>query len=1540
MADYFVLAGLPSEGRKNLDDMNRDGSSSPSGSLSSLKDPITDVTVIMRSEGETIPPGWFCIETTPLGFPADLNHGSIRSPSIFICYRRGRDKPPLVDIGVLYEGKERVMADSQVVETTLLGRSGNVNNGAGHRSFLTYRRARDNSPCNQLVVTDICVLLMNKGETPPHAFCLIRKNLNKGMLGSDVYICYKKSMNRPPLIRFEPSILSRFPVKDYTGYSLPESVPLFCMPMGATIESWSKKSLHPRPVFSTFVLTSEAAVKVYGAAVTFYEAYEGKSDLTAEELLQLEYDETKTEETQDKVIAVMKSICILSRWSFFNTFEKFLFFLYRSMMTSSSKPLQVPLEKLISHFILEVPFPSIQRPKILVQLTSTSDDTIEISQPPEDLPLPLSGASFSQMLKNLGPENCMNVVVLALAEQKILLHSLRPDVLTGVAEAVTSIIFPFVWQCPYIPLCPLFLCDILHAPLPFIVGVDSRYFDMSLPPNDVVCVDLDTNSIYLSESKKYLNAKSLPKKPAKILRTTLEKLFERLVRPQLAQLNGQAYSQQTVGSAQKSPNNRLSPDAIKKNEQVINLEIQEAFVKFMSSVLKGFRSFLRPITRAPTVGATDPWSLFDAAAFLSSRDRSFVRFYELLLETQMFAHFIEQRSFMSDRETCLAFFDECLDLVETNPDFETSADARLIDLDDYHRDARTVFIPAPEPEEGDESAFTYKTFGPLDESKYHAHPPDEPMGSSSLQSSRDNISSDNRSFVKNQTQSPLSRRTKQEIRIAQRVARRHAESPLSWAKCLVSYVYSLWFIQLPAFCKKHVGSEVPVCVAFPAAKSNPLRLAMDVLLRMQSLNLHPMDETCYRVLMRLCGETGQPALAVKVLFEMKRHGVIPNAITYGYYNKAVLESSWPSGDSTAVLLWSKLRNVVIGVHAFKQHAKHGKVKRALNFSSESDGVFEDPGETKDSGDSKECQQESTLEPEENTPKISTSDDNAVEMTAIVRSNPSFSGLQDFNSSAGVLMSTDVQTRKSDPVPCPKKKANRSSLDNEVSASFDCTDPSSVQKQHYMRSFSFGNDSRIIQNLKEGPLKALKHELERNHQVVLEEEAEHKDSSGFISETSEPPFHDTVDFVKHPSIKPKSLTLPESTSPPSSKSTPVKTNRSSSLDGWLKGHTSRFTGKASLAGSMSPLKDALEGLSLFSVEGKVANSIRSGMKYAAKLTESPRKTIPRSSTFDGADQLPKTPSLAPKPSVFHVLGKQAKAEQDAKSVVQAEEEEVLTSTPTSKGYPGASGWSIGKQSDWNTTFKSAATSMASRLSEIKSNLSANSPAKFTGAFTQFATMVADKLPANFTADDEDSTSNLSFDVRRLSVAFSEDEGSEFSREGSITRYPRTPSIATAIFETMERHFREPLEEKSKTVVLDIEIASCSRCYNCSILVFDEEIMEGWSADDSNLNTNCVHCLSKFVPLLTITVTDGSECEEEVGDVSDPFTVPYLSPLVLRKEVENVLENEGDLSLLNTSFIEDHPIIYWNLVWYFERTNLPSHLPGLAMSLFPSLKVSIL
>lgn len=63
---------------------------------------------------------------------------------------------------------------------------------------------------------------------------------------------------------------------------------------------------------------------------------------------------------------------------------------------------------------------------------------------------------------------------------------------------------------------------------------------------------------------------------------------------------------------------------------------------------------------------------------------------------------------------------------------------------------------------------------------------------------------------------------------------------------------------------------------------------------------------------------------------------------------------------------------------------------------------------------------------------------------------------------------------------------------------------------------------------------------------------------------------------------------------------------------------------------------------------------------------------------------------------------------------------------------------------------------------------------------------------------------------------------------------------------------------------------------------------------------------------------------------PVTVPYLSPLVLWKELESLLVNEGDQAISSPSVVDQHPIVFWNLVWYFKRLDLPSNLPALILA----------
>uniref|UniRef100_A0A3Q3CMW5 DENN/MADD domain containing 4B n=1 Tax=Haplochromis burtoni TaxID=8153 RepID=A0A3Q3CMW5_HAPBU len=687
LVDYFVVAGLDPAGPwRPLDE---DG-----------KAPVTDLVVIARGLGEDVPEGFTCIEKTLGGHSAELSAGLINNPHLYLCYRRGRDKPPILDLGVLYEGKEQLKQGWYVIETTPYSRSASLSAGGAptaHRVFLTYRRAPDSQGLHMLGVTDIALLLPSKGEVAPHTFCRVDKNLNTGMWGPALHVCYKRAVATANALVFEADLISRYPEEDLDSFPLPESVPVFCLPMGVTVESWPQNTKYQLPVFSTFVLTSASGDKVYGAAIQFYESFcrELLSERQSIRLGLLSVVDRRP--ITNRSLQVKKSICVLSHWPFFTVFQKFLTFVYRY---SISGPHVLPIEKHISSFMHNVPFPSPQRPRILVQLSPY--DNLLLCQPVSS-PLPLSGASFLKLLQNLGPENACTLLLAVLTEHKLLLHSLRPDVLTSVSEALVSMTFPLRWLCPYIPLCPLQMADVLLAPMPFIVGVHSSYFDLHDPPTDVVCVDLDANTIFQSDDKKPLSWRSLPRKHGKMLfnvLTNLHKTLEKICTP---------------GQEEATLEFLLTDyDQIYRRQKQLELEIQEAFLRFMSCLLRGYRAFLLPITQAPSDTTTDCSSLFNLQGFLKSRDRTQQKFYTQLTKTQMFTQFIEECSFVSDRHACLEFFDECVQKV----DVEKPEEVRLIDLDETHSGEHTVFImPPEEPQEPDGSEcpalYSYETFPTL-----------------------------------------------------------------------------------------------------------------------------------------------------------------------------------------------------------------------------------------------------------------------------------------------------------------------------------------------------------------------------------------------------------------------------------------------------------------------------------------------------------------------------------------------------------------------------------------------------------------------------------------------------------------------------------------------------------------------------------------------------------------------------------------------------------------------------------------------------------
>ncbi|XP_030158070.1 DENN domain-containing protein 4B isoform X7 [Lynx canadensis] len=693
LVDYFVIAGLSGSGAPIPEEP---WVPEPSGPLRPPRpaDPITDVAVVARALGEEVPQGYTCIQTSAGGHPLELSAGLLGGTQPVICYRRGRDKPPLVELGVLYEGKERPKPGFQVLDTTPYSHSANLAPpGPGHpRTYLTYRRAAEGAGLHALGITDLCLVLPSKGEGTPHTYCRLPRNLNPGMWGPAVHLCYKVGLAKANTLVYEAELLGRYPEEDNEAFPLPESVPVFCLPMGATVECWPAQTKYPVPVFSTFVLTGAAGDKVYGAALQFYEAFPRArlSERQARALGLLSAVE-RGRALGGRAVRSRRAIAVLSRWPAFPAFRAFLTFLYRY---SVSGPHRLPLEAHISHFIHNVPFPSPQRPRILVQMSPY--DNLLLCQPVSS-PLPLSGASFLQLLQSLGPELAVTLLLAVLTEHKLLVHSLRPDLLTSVCEALVSMIFPLHWQCPYIPLCPLALADVLNAPVPFIVGIHSSYFDLHDPPADVICVDLDTNTLFQTEEKKPLSPRTLPRRPYKVLLATLTHLYQQL-------------DQTYTGPEEEASLEFLLTDyeAVCGRRARLEREVQGAFLRFMACLLKGYRDFLRPLTQAPSEGARDVDNLFFLQGFLKSRERSSHKLYCQLLRTQMFSQFIEECSFGSARHAALEFFDSCVDKV--HPEQDKPEPTPLVELEELSGSELTVFITPPEEPpapEGSEAAPQY-----------------------------------------------------------------------------------------------------------------------------------------------------------------------------------------------------------------------------------------------------------------------------------------------------------------------------------------------------------------------------------------------------------------------------------------------------------------------------------------------------------------------------------------------------------------------------------------------------------------------------------------------------------------------------------------------------------------------------------------------------------------------------------------------------------------------------------------------------------------
>jgi hypothetical protein len=532
----------------------------------------------------------------------------------------------------------------------------------------------------------------------------------------------------------------------------------------------------------------------------------------------------------------------------------------------------------------DCPFPSIERPRVMI------DFGIErfYFTMPHRTPMPFVGLVHWSLLVSLDVDNLLNVLTLVLLEQKVVFHSSRPALLTAVGEAIKSVLFPLKWQCTDIPMCPLSLATYIQAPVPFIIGIDSRYMWMADEfPEDVTFIDLDTNAMKCPDDMmKILDNCKVPKRCSKPLKKALKTLADTVSKLDLG-------SDLAVDLA--PPGYR--GDSYKADIKQVDTAIREAFLRFNALLLQDYKTYLKPIDSPVNDFAKAVNRLFDSEEFIRSQiaDKGF---FNVFVDTQLFCSFIEQRSFFSSEDQSFAFFDECVQKVKNG--YEGELLSASVEDNNWHK-SRTVVAPPPDSSALEPGRmYSYETFPALDVSLFKS------------QNKMPQSSNEGPAMAVHQ-------RTQAEKQKTYDVLLKDSESAKHWSNSLLSQVYIVWFLHLPTLLERHWNKRAVLDAAY------------QLLHRLKGIcpDLPSIDQVSYRVLMDQYTKSGKPAMAVKVMTELQQHGTQANAITYGFYNQAMLEAHWPLSKK----YW-KLYKYVFGACWFLRELLRQRKKKKTNFVTE------------------------------------------------------------------------------------------------------------------------------------------------------------------------------------------------------------------------------------------------------------------------------------------------------------------------------------------------------------------------------------------------------------------------------------------------------------------------------------------------------------------------------------------------------------------------------------------------------------------------------
>ena len=667
---------------------------------------IVDVVVVFPSH-ETVPDGYERVRLSPGGREIDLNSGKFWRKKCWVAVKYGwsmegeqilpADTPiselPLAAIAVC-NGNVKLSKGWVTVKETVGGRNANVNTGSSRTNeiYLIYKRIDPlGEPTKMSVVTNLTVIDKYYEEECPVGYLTIEMNLNKGSSGGhDLNFCTKTLSYISDSRRIGPVLLERFPRSDpkKARVQLPPSIEQFCMPQGVQIRFFQKSHQVPLPEWHPFVLTEGDGVKLFGAALVFWELCtdpkerqeklsllkSGETTSSCSRLLELAGGRAgvrkrrKEKESAGKHAEEYRTKCIaiLSHYPFFQGFKKSLKLLYRVAMGGQSA---VPIERYISNLVLSVPLPS---PGTNVVLDwGLGDSNAIVFRRPEREDLPMLGVSFLPLFHMLSIPNIIRVWSLMLLERKIIFHSRDIDVITPILEALRVLTFPLSYMGLYIPMCATHIMSmLLQAPVPHCIGIASEGADRIDIPDGTWVVDIDNDRVGLT-------VRGYPSKTAgfgvDFLPQSLFQRFSAGLRKVSAECgvcrDGVAEVSNVFQSSQSA--------AMAANQGIDEDKIRDLALTTMIDLLDGYDQYLC-INREFNLNR-DQQNMYGLEAvfrlddYVASKPSEYQDFLISLGDTQSFSYMMNERTYPGQNDLSFVFFDHCTAMWRKNNSSSSSA---------------------------------------------------------------------------------------------------------------------------------------------------------------------------------------------------------------------------------------------------------------------------------------------------------------------------------------------------------------------------------------------------------------------------------------------------------------------------------------------------------------------------------------------------------------------------------------------------------------------------------------------------------------------------------------------------------------------------------------------------------------------------------------------------------------------------------------------------------------------------------------------------